>query len=308
MLELISIFHNTNFSKNIKKTKKIKEHKKQDLYETQSTSTSLSSSSIDINDRLSDLQINNLENLENNQQQQTLFSPQTSNSKNFMSKLNKIGKNTRSLYYNKLINKKLLNSKQKKFNNLFIFDWDDTLLCTSVLSPNGYFDVDFEIPEVTLTKMKILEKHVKNILSKALEKGDTYIVTNSELDWIEYSCQRFFPNVYELIKKIKIISARDLYEEKYPNDYKIWKVKAFNDIIKNYSLNLPTNIMSFGDSSYEIDAAFDIASKFNNGFIKAIKFKEYPLISDIISQLILISEKFELFYSSCKNCTINIDE
>jgi len=162
-----------------------------------------------------------------------LFSPQTS----FISKLNKIGKNTRSSYYNKLVNKNLLNSKPKKINNIFIFDWDDTLLCTSVLSPNGYFDDDFEIPEATLKKIKTLEIHVKNILVKALEKGDTYIITNSELDWIEYSCQRFFPNVYELIKKIKIISARDLYEKKYPHDYKIWKVKVFNDIIANKSFD-----------------------------------------------------------------------
>ena len=299
MFELISIFDKKNLSENIEKPKQIEEDKSQDLYETQSTSTSLTSSSTDINDRLADLPINNLENLE----YKILFSPPPS----FISKLNKMGKNARSSYYNKLVNKNLLNSKPKKINNIFIFDWDDTLLCTSVLSPNGYFDDDFEIPEATLKKIKTLEIHVKNILLKALEKGDTYIVTNSELDWIEYSCQRFFPNVYELLKKIKIISARDLYEEKHPSDYKIWKVKAFNDIIKNYSLNLPTNIMSFGDSSYEIDAAFDMASKFSNGFIKAIKFKEYPLISDIISQLILISEKFEKFYSSCKNCIINIE-
>ena len=303
MLEFISIFDKKNFSKNKENQKQIEEDKKPDLYETQSSSTSLSSSSIDIVDRLTYSPIKNLENLESNQQQM-LFPPQTS----FISKLNKIGKNTRSSYYNKLVNKNLLNSKPKKINNIFIFDWDDTLLCTSVLGPNGYFDDDFEIPEATLKKIKTLEIHVKNILVKALEKGDTYIITNSELDWIEYSCQRFFPNVYELIKKIKIISARDLYEKKYPHDYKIWKVKVFNDIIiKNYSLNLPTNIMSFGDSSYEIDAAFDMASKFKNGFIKAIKFKEYPLISDIIRELILVFEKFEKFYSSCKNCVINID-
>ena len=298
MSERLSILDKKTISKNME------ENKKQELYEGQSVSTSLSFSSIDISERLSDL---NIKDSENNKQQNTLFHPNYI-SKNIISQLSKIGKNTRSAYFNKLISKNLFNQKPKKHNNIFIFDWDDTLLCTSVLSPNGYFDDEIEISENTFEKIKKLEIYVKNILSKAIEKGDTYIITNSELAWIDYSCQRFFPSVYELIDKIKIISARDLYEEKYPNDYKIWKIKAFNDIVKNYALHLPTNIMSFGDSSYEIDAAFDIINKFKNGFIKAIKFKEYPLISDIISQLIILLEKFDILYQTCRNFTININE
>lgn len=299
MVELLYFFDKKNISNNKGNSQK------QDIYDRQSISTSsLSFSSIDTNERLSDLSTNNLG---KNRKKSILFHP-NSISNNIISKLSKIGKNTRSSYFNKLMSKNLFNLKQKKYNNIFIFDWDDTLLCTSVLSPKGYFDDDIEISEKTLEKIKKLEIYVKTVLSKAIEKGDTYIITNSELEWIDYSCQRFFPSVYELIKKIKIISARDLYEEKYPNDYKLWKIKAFNDIIKNYSLLLPTNIMSFGDSSYEIDAAFDIVTKFNYGFIKAIKFKEYPLISDIISQLMKVLEKFENYYKVCKNCTIFIDE
>ena len=299
MVELLYFFDKKNILNNKEK------NQKQDIYERQSISTSsLSFSSIDTNERLSDLSTNNLV---KNRKKSILFHPNCI-SNNIISKLSKIGKNTRSSYFNKLMSKNLFDLKQKKYNNIFIFDWDDTLLCTSVLSPKGYFDDDIEISEKTLEKIKKLEIYVKTVLSKAIEKGDTYIITNSELEWIDYSCQRFFPSVYELIKKIKIISARDLYEEKYPNDYKLWKIKAFNDIIKNYSLLLPTNIMSFGDSSYEIDAAFDIVTKFNYGFIKAIKFKEYPLISDIISQLMKVLEKFENYYKVCKNCTIFIDE
>ena len=143
---------------------------------------------------------------------------------------------------------------------------------------------------------------------KAVEKGDTYIISNSELGWIKYSCQRFFSQVYELLNKIKVISARDLYEEKYPNEFKMWKIKAFNDIINNYSLNLPTNIIIFGDSSEDIEAGYNLKSKFRNGFLKFIKFMEYPLISDIKNQLVLLIEKFDIFYSSCKNCMFNLEE
>ena len=226
----------------------------------------------------------------------------------FLNNLIKKGKNPNSSYFIKLISKNLLNQPRKKFNNIFIFDWDDTLLCTSVLSPNGYFDEDREISTSTLERISKLEKYVKQILLKAVEKGDTYIISNSELGWIKYSCQRFFSQVYELLNKIKVISARDLYEEKYPNEFKMWKIKAFNDIINNYSLNLPTNIIIFGDSSEDIEAGYNLKSKFRNGFLKFIKFMEYPLISDIKNQLVLLIEKFDIFYSSCKNCMFNLEE
>ena len=228
--------------------------------------------------------------------------------KNFVSNLMKKGKNSYSSYLNKLINKNLLISTPKKINNIFIFDWDDTLFCTSVLSPNGYFDSEREILPSQLKRIEKLEIFVECILVKSIEKGDTYIISNSEAAWIKYSCEIFFPNVYKLLNKIKIISGRDLYEDKFPQDYKTWKIKAFNTILKNYSLNLPTNIMTFGDSTYDIEASYDLVKKFPNGFIKAIKFQEFPLIQDLIKQLILVLDNFDSYYSACKNWTINIAE
>ena len=107
---------------------------------------------------------------------------------------------------------------------------------------------------------------------------------------------------------MKIISARDLYELKYPNEYGIWKRKAFNDIIKNYDLNSPINLIIFGDSKEDIEAGYNLMSKFPNVYLKAIKFREYPLISVLIKLLSIVLEKFEIFYSSCKNYTFNIEE
>ena len=241
-------------------------------------------------------------------QSKPLIIPKISLQKNFVSNLMKKGKNSYSSYLNKLINKNLLISTPKKINNIFIFDWDDTLFCTSVLSPNGYFDSEREILPSQLKRIEKLEIFVECILVKSIEKGDTYIISNSEAAWIKYSCEIFFPNVYKLLNKIKIISGRDLYEDKFPQDYKTWKIKAFNTILKNYSLNLPTNIMTFGDSTYDIEASYDLVKKFPNGFIKAIKFQEFPLIQDLIKQLILVLDNFDSYYSACKNWTINIAE
>ena len=301
MKEKLSIL---DLSKNHEKSKRTYIEKEEDQFEIHNLSTSSSLSSLNVNESFS----TESKNPEFQFPQNTPSLTSLSIPKNFLLNLNKIKENPRCSYMNKLISKNLLISSQKKFNNIFIFDWDDTLLCTTVLNPYGYFDDEMEVQPSKMEKIEKLEIYVRSILSKALEKGDVYIITNSEAAWIEYSCERFFPSVYKFLNKIKIISARDLYEEKYPHDYKTWKIKAFNDIIKNYSLNLPTNIMSFGDSSYEIDASYDLKSKFPNGFVKVIKFKEYPLIQDLINQLNLVLEKFMIFYSTCKNLTINIEE
>ena len=248
---------------------------------------------------------------ENNQTQKRKHSAPSETEKFFLNFM-KIERETRGAYFNKLLLKGFLNLENResnmKTNRIFIFDWDDTLLCTTVLSPGGYFDDSRVILPGRLKKIKHLESLVKKLLTIATEKGDTYIITNSEQGWVEYSCKRFFPNVYDLLSKIKIISARALYEKKYPNNYKTWKNMAFNDIIKNYDLNIPSNVICMGDSTYEMEAAHALSNKFRDGFIKAIKFKELPRVDELISQLNLILEKFDFIYSACKNWTITIDK
>jgi hypothetical protein len=282
------------------------------FYDSQRSSTSTSSIN-EINDNLgikSKLLSKNLENLDLIQSQRK-FSAPVSFPENFFLNFNKIGNDTRGSYYNKLISKGLLSSEEEKkfkFNNIFIFDWDDTLLCTTVLSPGGYFDDNMIVLPSKMEKIKKLEILVNRLLSLTTEKGDTYIITNSEPGWVEYSCKRFFPNTFYLLSKIKIISARGLYEKKYPKGFKTWKLMTFNEIIKNYDKNLPTNIMCLGDSQYEIEAAHELATKFPNGYVKAIKFKEYPKIDELTSQLKLVLGKFNFIYSACKNWTVTVDK
>ena len=282
------------------------------LFESKILPISISSTN-EINDNLGNKSISlfNSEVLKENQNKRKFQSP-ISNFGNFFFNFNKIGKETRGSYYNKLINKGLLTSsvvgKKFKFNNIFIFDWDDTLFCTTYLYPCGYLDNNILSLLTNKEKIQNLEALVKQLLTLAVEKSDTYIITNSEPGWVEYSCKRFFPNTFSLLNKIKIISARGLYENKYPNDFFTWKNKAFNDIIQNYEKKLPTNIICLGDSKYEIKAANDISAKFPNGYLKTIKFRENPKINQLINQLNLVLNKFDYIYSACKNWTITIEK
>ena len=296
----------------LNKEKEGKERK--ESFESQNSSTSDSNDLGNYQGIKSDIIVKNEcddESFEDNQTQKRKHSAPSETEKFFLNFL-KIERETRGAYFNKLLLKGFLNLESRdnimKTNRIFIFDWDDTLLCTTVLSPGGYFDDSRVILPGKLKKIKHLESLVQKLLTNATEKGDTYIITNSEQGWVEYSCKRFFPNVYNLLSKIKIISARALYDKKYPNNYKTWKNMAFNDIIKNYDLCLPSNIICMGDSTYEMEAAHGLANKFKDGYIKAIKFKELPKVDELISQLNLILDKFDFIYSACKNWTITIDK
>ena len=300
---------------NIEKISKNEENSEYKEEKEESLISSTSTSSINQNnDNLgfkSKLLLKNNELLDLSQSQRK-FSAPMSFTENFVLNFKKIEKEIRGSYFNKLMNKGLLNyseeTKKFKFNNIFILDWDDTLLCTTVLSPCGYFDDNMIVLPSKMEKIQKLEILVKKLLVLMTEKGDTYIITNSEPGWVEYSCKRFFPNTYDLLNKIKIISSRGLYEEKFPKEFKKWKSMAFNEIIQNYDKILPTNIMCMGDSAHEIEAAHGLAVNFPNGFIKAIKFREYPKIEELISQLTLVLDKFNFIYSACKNWTITVDK
>ena len=296
----------------LNKEKEGKERK--ESFESQNSTTSDSNDLGNYQGIKSDIIVKNEcddESFEDNQTQKRKHSAPSETEKFFLNFM-KIERETRGAYFNKLLLKGFLNLESRdnimKTNRIFIFDWDDTLLCTTVLSPGGYFDDSRVILPGKLKKIKHLESLVQKLLTNATEKGDTYIITNSEQGWVEYSCKRFFPNVYNLLSKIKIISARALYDKKYPNNYKTWKNMAFNDIIKNYDLCLPSNIICMGDSTYEMEAAHGLANKFKDGYIKAIKFKELPKVDELISQLNLILDKFDFIYSACKNWTITIDK
>ena len=200
--------------------------------------------------------------------------------------------------------------KEKKlFNSIIIFDWDDTLLCTSVLNKYGYFSEMDKYPINDLIQISLLEAFVMELLEKSMDKGDTFIITNSEKGWVEYSCKKFFPNLFPLLSKIQVISSRNKYEKMHPYNFLMWKMEAFKYFINeyNYDINLPTNIISIGDSIGDIEAGRSLEDKFKIYFIKTIKFIKFPGIEELKDQLGLVIDKFDYIVSSCKNWNINVE-
>ena len=217
--------------------------------------------------------------------------------------------NIRKSYYSKLIYKKIWipGSKSKTHNSLFIYDWDDTFLPTSYLIREDMVD-QIELSHELKYLFFILEEIIINILNLSINKGKVYIITNSSKSWFYFSSGKYFPNLDSILNRIKIISARDEYEDLYPGDTKIWKQKAFLHLKNEINDNLPSNIICFGDSSNELEAGKIFASHLSDSFIKTVKFKEKPEVEDLIKQLNLIVDKFDFIYSKAKNLSIKVEQ
>ena len=218
----------------------------------------------------------------------------------------------RNAYFSQLIAKRIWapTQKPKTHNSLIIFDWDDTLLPTSFLAPGGVFNENLELSEKDMTKVKKLEESVLKLLNMAKNKGDVFIITNAGVGWVEFSAEKFYPSILEILKKIEIISARSEYEDKFPGDSRRWKIQTFLNLQKKLKLNLQlvTNIICLGDSVFEMEAGRILASKFTQAFIKTIKFREKPKPEELQKQLSLVIHKFDAIYSSVKNLTVRVEK
>ena len=215
-------------------------------------------------------------------------------------------------------NTKIYSKKQITFNENFkpnlrtnyycklFSNWDDKLLCTSFLLNNKCNYDDILKDPFNIEQISKLEKKVYQILYLSIQKGETYIITNAEREWINYTSKLFFPSILDLLYNIKIISARDENILYYPNDKRLWKINSFNKVLMEYDFQKIINIISIGDSFYEVEASKNLHHFFTNDVIKTVKFQKVIKIEELIFQFYLIINNFNLIVDSVKNYTINV--
>eukprot|EP00345_Euplotes_harpa_P013014 CAMPEP_0168356294 /NCGR_PEP_ID=MMETSP0213-20121227/25067_1 /TAXON_ID=151035 /ORGANISM="Euplotes harpa, Strain FSP1.4" /LENGTH=309 /DNA_ID=CAMNT_0008368681 /DNA_START=119 /DNA_END=1049 /DNA_ORIENTATION=- len=183
--------------------------------------------------------------------------------------------------------------KPTSHQTLIIFDWDDTLLCTSFLSPSSGTGYNKLNSSSLLNKLSKLEESVERILKLATQLGQTYIITNAEGGWVEYSSQLYISKVYNVLSKLKIISARETYEKIYPGNPNEWKNQAFALTGEKLDESTITNIVVLGDSKIEMEAGVNLSKMYSTARIKTAKFRESPSPNELNNQLKLVLAKFE---------------
>ena len=221
----------------------------------------------------------------------------------------------RASYYNKLIQHKFISSFnttiiKRDYNSILIFDWDDTLLCSSYLIKHNYFMDETNEHKLNKYKDKLnkLETYVYTLLVAAIQYGDTYIITNASYGWVEFSARKYYPKVVSLFNSLRIISARHIYEKDYPNNAALWKYCTFINVANLYDKQRVTNIIAFGDSDYELEAANKMGMLFNEAFVKTVKFQKQPKPESIVQQLNLVIQQINDIHSSTRNMAIKVNK
>eukprot|EP00742_Colponemidia_sp_Colp-10_P005505 GILJ01005882.1.p1 GENE.GILJ01005882.1~~GILJ01005882.1.p1 ORF type:complete len:355 (+),score=34.05 GILJ01005882.1:147-1211(+) len=193
--------------------------------------------------------------------------------------------------------------RPKSHQTVIIFDWDDTLLCTSYLNLRQ----DDSIPPAVQTQLRSLEIAIINLLSLAESMGSTFIITNAMTGWVEYSASKYLPAITPLLSKVKVISARGAWEERFPGNYHQWKAQAFLEVQKTFDSEIIANLLCLGDSNVEMDAIHLMGKCFSQALIKTVKFRENPTPDELVKQLELVAQKFDKICNSARNLTIRLE-
>jgi len=185
---------------------------------------------------------------------------------------------------------------------VIIFDWDDTLLCTSWLAA-AVCKRGSPLPLQVAAAGKLACK----MLARAMSLGRTYIITNAATGWVEHSAQKWAPDMLPWLRKVPVISARDSYEATHPADPERWKVETFLDVQRGLPDAVVTNLIVLGDSEFEMAAARSMRKQFDTAVLKTVKFLPNPSPATLLKQMELVLESFGRIVSRPVDARIDLN-
>lgn len=188
---------------------------------------------------------------------------------------------------------------------VIIFDWDDTLLCTTFV--NEKFGDYFSVPPSVQLQLKEIAKAAQVLLELSLRLGHTFIITNAASNWVQYSAAKYLPDLLPTLERVRIISARSRHEEEYPNEVAQWKVQAFLDVQRQLDSQIITNLVALGDSQFEMDAAHTMGKEFEVALVKTIKFHQNPCPEALLKQLQIVGPKLERIVENARHMKIALE-
>lgn len=192
-----------------------------------------------------------------------------------------------------------------KHQTVIIFDWDDTLLCTSYLLSSAARGSPAGGPVAQCLAM--IERLSGQLLEASRRLGHTFIITNSLTGWVEYSAASWAPGLLPTLRSIPIVSARAKYEPQYPGDINMWKTQAFLEIQRQLDVEVIANLISLGDSTFEMDALVSMGKQFSEAMTKTIKFAQNPSPEELVKQLTLVNHKFDKIVTKASSLQVSLE-
>ena len=99
----------------------------------------------------------------------------------------------------------------------------------------------------------------------------------------------------------KVISARTDHEQEFPQNFHEWKNQAFLNVQKKLHQQIIANLISLGDSNFEMEAVHVMGAEFQQALIKTIKFRESPTPEELVKQYVFFD-----YLTICEKCFAKI--
>jgi hypothetical protein len=199
-----------------------------------------------------------------------------------------------------------------RYKSLIILDWDDTLFPTSWINKNKIDLTNETQQQKHIVFFSKLDSILYDLFSKITKSATVIIVTNAVVRWILLSSV-MIPNTQKLLRDhVTVLSARDIYQSKYPNDMHVWKKALFQNIVQEHFDKYPyQNIISIGDAEYEFIALTDLYhhQHVKNGrLLKSIRFVRDPSFKSILDQLNVLNNSIHNILSSGRHMDLQFTD
>jgi len=166
-------------------------------------------------------------------------------------------------------------------NTLIIFDWDDTLLCTTALKAK----------ECSLTRADLLalQEQLLSLFKVANCLGKVSIVTCSAPGWVEMSAKKWLPALLPSLEQIPIIYAKEKYSRSFPGDSLQWKLQSFRELYDPVA-RTARNVVVIGDSQDEMLAAKFLGEMNPGILVKRVHFEAKSLLPELMYKLEMLGD------------------
>jgi len=186
---------------------------------------------------------------------------------------------------------------------LIVFDWDDTLLPTSVIRAELAAEAAFAAQAAVAGRMPSGRGEEEwaacaaagvSALQKAKELGRVVIVTNAEEGWVESSAEKYLPGIVAELAGVPVISAASIFRPQGV-PMRSWKMHCFRRIVEALQVEDilagafdfgEAQLVSIGDSLAERAAALAIAGAPHACWrATTVKLRERPTVHELSAQL-----------------------
>jgi hypothetical protein len=94
-------------------------------------------------------------------------------------------------------------------------------------------------------------------LAAAAKHGEVIIITNSDEGWVDYSAERYVPNLLPVLPHYRVVSARTRYERFYPGQPLCWKAAAFAHEVNELYADEDENNSTHSSKRHSMNSSYE---------------------------------------------------